>query len=58
MESNVVGSVDTQRINLRDFNELTYWAEQFGVSRERIIRAVYTVGPLPHNVRREVMEAE
>jgi hypothetical protein len=56
MESNLVNSADTRRINLRDFSELSYWAEQFGVSRERIIRAVHTVGPLPDDVRREVME--
>ena len=56
MESNIVNSVDTRRINLRDFSELSYWAEQFGVSRERIIRAVHTVGPMPQDVRREVME--
>ena len=56
MESNIVNSADTRRINLRDFSELSYWAEQFGVSRERIIRAVHTVGPVAHDVRREVME--
>jgi hypothetical protein len=58
MDSNVMGSADTRQINLRDFSELSYWADQFGVSRERIIRAVHTVGPLPHDVRREVMETE
>ncbi len=58
MDSNVVGSADARQINVQDFSELGYWAEQFGVSRERIIRAVHTVGPMPHDVRREVMETE
>jgi hypothetical protein len=58
MDSNLVSSADTERINLRDFNELSYWAEQFRVSRERIIRAVHMVGPVAHDVRREIMETE
>jgi hypothetical protein len=51
-------STDAKRINLRDFNDLSYWAQQFGVSRERIIRAVHTVGPITHDVEREVRENE
>ena len=51
-------TVDARQINLRDFSELSIWAEQFGVSRERIIRAVHTVGPMAHDVRREVLETE
>ena len=51
-------TVDARQINLRDFSELNNWAEQFGVSRERIIRAVHTVGPMAHDVRREVLETE
>jgi hypothetical protein len=58
MDSNVMRSTDARQINLRDFSELSYWANEFGVSRERIIRAVHTVGPMPHDVRREVMETE
>ena len=58
MDSNVMNSADTRQINLRDFMDLSYWAEQFGVSRERIIRAVHTVGPVAHDVRREVLETE
>ncbi len=58
MESNSVSSADTRRINLRDFQELSYWAERFGVSRERIIRAVHTAGPIAHDVEREIRETE
>ena len=58
MGSDIVSPVDSTRIDLRDFNEVSNWAEQFGVSRERIIRAIYTVGPDPRDVRREIMEAE
>ena len=49
---------DAVRINLRDFYELSYWAEKFGVSRERIIRAVHTAGPSIHDVQRELIEHE
>jgi hypothetical protein len=58
VESNSVSSADTRRINLRDFQELSYWAERFGVSRERIIRAVHTAGPIAHDVEREIGETE
>jgi Protein of unknown function (DUF3606) len=49
---------DSRKINLRDFHDLSYWADQFGVSRERIIRAVHTVGPMSNDVYREVLETE
>jgi Protein of unknown function (DUF3606) len=57
MRSSVARSAETKRIDLNDSNEVSYWAEQLGVSRERIVRAVYTVGPMLFDVRREVMEA-
>lgn len=58
MNINHLTSVGTQQINLRDFSQLSNWAEQFGVSRERIIRAVHTVGPMAHDVRREILETK
>ena len=56
MENEGVSSIEKRQINLRNFSELSYWAEKFGVSRERIIRAVHTVGPVPDDVRREDLE--
>ena len=58
MNINHLTSVDTRQINLRDCSDLSYWAEQFGVPRDRIIRAVHTVGPVANDVRREVLETE
>jgi hypothetical protein len=58
-EGNRVSEVaESRAINLRDFRDLNYWAEQFGVPRERVIRAVHTVGPMSHDVYREVLETE
>ena len=56
MESNQTAPDQSPSINLRDFENLNYWAVEFGVTRERIIRAVHTVGPLVCDVRREVAE--
>jgi hypothetical protein len=53
MESNTSKTID-----LRDFEDLNYWAQQFGVTRERIIRAAHTVGPDIYDVRREVAETD
>lgn len=58
MESNHATASQPKTINLRDFEDLNYWAQQFEVSRERIIRAVHTVGPCIHDVRREVAETD
>jgi hypothetical protein len=51
-------ALDARPINLRSFDELNYWAQQFGVTRERIIRAVHTVGPIARDVEREVRESD
>jgi len=58
MESNQPGLTEPRLINLRDFDDLNYWAERLGVSRERIIRAVHTVGPVCYDVLREVAETD
>lgn len=49
---------ETRAINIRDFQDLNSWAERFGVSRERVIRAVHLVGPVSHDVFREICENE
>ncbi len=58
MEGNQATTTQPKTIDLRDFDDLDYWAQQFGVSRERIIRAVHTVGPIVYDVRREVAETD
>jgi hypothetical protein len=49
---------ERRAINIREFQDLNSWAERFGVSRERVIRAVYLVGPISHDVYREICETE
>ena len=56
--NNTSDLAEARTINLRDFQELNYWANRFGVSRERIIRAVHLVGPMSHDVYREICETE
>jgi hypothetical protein len=39
-----VGTQDDQRINIDQEHELRYWSGKFGVSTERLIKAVLAVG--------------
>jgi len=48
------GSPDRQRININEDNELQYWSERFGVSRDELRSAVQHVGPMVHNVARHL----
>lgn len=43
----------TDRIDLSSSRELSYWASQWGVAPEQIVRAVALVGPNLRLVRRE-----
>jgi hypothetical protein len=52
------GSLESPRLSIHEDHEVCYWAEQFGVSRERLIRAICMAGPMLHDVRRDLMEAE
>lgn len=56
MDSNHSTASQSKTIDLRDFEDLNYWAQRFGVTRERIIRAVHTVGPDMYDVGREIAE--
>ncbi|HTM55361.1 MAG TPA: DUF3606 domain-containing protein [Pirellulales bacterium] len=58
MKIKAAEAFETRPINIRDFQDLNSWAERFGVSRERIIRAVHLVGPVSHDVYRELCENE
>lgn len=48
-----VPAQSTDRIDLSSHWELTYWATQWGVSPDQIIKAVSTVGTNLRLVRRE-----
>ena len=50
-------SGSTDRIDLSSHWELTYWATQWNVAPERIVRAVATVGTNLRLVRRECAAA-
>lgn len=48
---------NTDRIDLSSHWELTYWATQWGVAPDRIVKAVATVGTNLRLVRRECASA-
>ncbi len=58
MDNNQTSVSEPRLIDLRNFEDLNYWAQRLGVSRERIIRAVHTVGPMCWDVQREVAETD
>lgn len=45
------GQQDRQRIDVSQEHECRYWSEKFGVSPERLRRAVKEVGPMVEAVR-------
>lgn len=50
------GKADDSRINIHQEHEVKYWAEKFGVSRERLKSAVAKVGSLVKNVREHLQQ--
>ncbi|HEY2893716.1 MAG TPA: DUF3606 domain-containing protein [Pirellulales bacterium] len=58
MPDDLSSSLALPPLSIQEDGEVCYWAEQFGVSRERLIRAICMAGPLLHDVRRDLMEAE
>lgn len=46
------GAPDSQRVNLSERWERSYWAKRFGVSDEELREAVAMVGPLAEDVRK------
>jgi Protein of unknown function (DUF3606) len=46
--------VDQSRINLKEPDEVQYWADTFGVSKERLSEAVAKVGHSVEAVRQEL----
>jgi hypothetical protein len=53
MSDNVLepGPQDDDRINVLVESELVYWTQHFGVSRERLARAIEQVGPAIRDLR-------
>jgi hypothetical protein len=45
---------DQSRINLKEPDEVQYWADKFGVSKERLSEAVRNVGHSVEAVRQEL----
>jgi len=48
------GPQDAARINIHEEYEVTYWADRFGVSAERLRTAVNKVGVSAEAVEREL----
>jgi hypothetical protein len=48
------GRQDDERINVEQDHEVGYWAEKFGVSPERLRKAVQAAGPMVKDVRRHL----
>ena len=45
---------DRSRIDLKEPDEVQYWADQFGVSKDRLSEAIRKVGHSVEAVRREL----
>jgi hypothetical protein len=45
---------DSQRVNVNEDYELRDWAEKFGVTQERLKKAVAKVGPMAKDVEQEL----
>ena len=48
------GPQDYDRINVLVESEVAYWSKELGVSRERLARAIETVGEKVVDVRRQL----
>ena len=48
------GPADRSRINLSEPYEVQYWADKFGVSKERLSEVVRKVGPSADAVGKEL----
>ena len=44
------GPADTGRINMSDDRETRYWTEKFGCTKEQLVSAVGSVGPIATKV--------
>ncbi|WPU63872.1 DUF3606 domain-containing protein [Peredibacter starrii] len=45
---------DSQRINLSEDYEVSYWTKELGVSREHLEKIVKKVGPMVSAVKKEI----
>lgn len=52
------GSIDASRVRLAEPFEVDYWTDRFGVSKERLEKAVAKVGPMVFDVERELAKSK
>ena len=45
------GSADRSRINIHEAYEVEYWTKHFGITREKLIEAVKSVGAMAKDVK-------
>jgi hypothetical protein len=48
------GAQDRKRVNVHEDHEVRYWTEKFGVSKERLVKAVEKAGVSAEAVAREL----
>ena len=53
-----ISAADRARINMGDGDEVRYWTQKWGVSKERLEQAVDKVGPFVKAVARELERFE
>lgn len=48
------GPADATRVNVNEDYEVQYWTDKFGVSADRLRKAVEKVGPMAKDVEKEL----
>lgn len=46
------GKPDDSRINVHEEHEVRYWTQKFGITREQLVQAVKSAGPMVKDVKR------
>lgn len=52
------GSIDASRVRLTEPFEVDYWTDRFGVSKDRLEKALAKVGPMVFDVERELAKSK
>lgn len=55
--TDIRGSIDASRVRLNEAFEVDYWTDRFGVTKERLEKAVAKVGPMVFDVERELAKS-
>ena len=48
------GAADAQRINMNERHEVEYWTKKYGVTAERLKKAVEEAGPMAKDVEKKL----